>query len=107
MYMGAGLTLAPAREGAKRMLLSSKRKQTARNDEAAWVMDYPRGPAHAPLNGRISKRSITSAVAAALASGRLAGHPVLAFAAAADRASGLGRPAGRLGLDCSSVPRSS
>ena len=48
--------------------------------------------------------AITFAAAAARASGRLAGHPVLAFAAA-DQASGPGRPAGRLDLDCSSVPR--
>ena len=46
----------------------------------------------------------TSAAPAVRASGRPAGHPVLAFVAAADQASDLvGRPgsAGRLGLDCS------
>ena len=45
--------------------------------------------------------AVTSAAAAAArVSGHPAGRPVLAFAAA-DQASGLGRPAGRLGLDCS------
>jgi hypothetical protein len=46
----------------------------------------------------------TSAAPAVRASGRPAGHPVLAFVAAADQASDLvGRPgsARRLGLDCS------
>ena len=53
---------------------------------------------------RIIVVATTSAALAGRASGRPAGHPVLAFVAAADQASDLvGRPgsAGRLGLDCS------
>ena len=64
---------------------------------------FPRGKkrAAAQMTLRLPRyAAVTSAAAADRASGRLVGHPVLVFAAA-DQASGLGRLAGHLGLDCS------